>query len=57
MFFLDRTVVVYEDECFLILGVSIALRALVSGAEIASGVVGWQGSFRGALLLSSGRSI
>lgn len=41
MFFLDRTVVVYEDEGFLILRVSIALRALVSGAKIASGVVGW----------------
>lgn len=50
---LDRTVVVHEHECAFIFRVRISLRALVPRAEVTRGVVAGEGSFGGALLLSS----
>lgn len=50
---LDGAVIVDKDKCLLILGVRVSLRALVTWAEVASGVISGQGGLGWALLLSS----
>jgi len=50
---LDSAVVIHEDEGTLVLGVGIALGALVAGTQVAAGIVVGQCVLGGALLLSS----
>ena len=54
MFFLHCAVVVHKYKSALIIGVGIALGALIPGTEVAFGVVARQGSLGGALLGSPG---
>lgn len=53
LFFLHGTVVVHKHECAFIIGIGIALRALVPGAKVALWIVVRQGGLGGALLRSS----
>jgi len=50
---LDSAVVVHKHKGAVILGVGVALGALVSGAEVAFGVVIRQSSLGGTLLCTS----
>lgn len=49
----NGAVVIDENEGALVVGVGVALRALVARAEVAFWVVGWKGGFGGGFLLAS----
>lgn len=53
LFFLHGAVVVHKYKGAVIVGVGVALRALVSGAQVTFRIVGWQGGLGGTLLRSS----
>jgi hypothetical protein len=53
LFFLHGAVVIHKYEGAFIIGVGIALGALVPGTQVAFGVVVGQGCLGGALLCSS----
>lgn len=53
LFLLDSAVVVHKHESAVVLGVDVTLRALVSRAQVAFGVIGRQSSLGSTLLRSS----
>ena len=50
---LHGAVVVHKHKGAVIVGVGVALRALVSGTQVTFGIVGWESGLGGTFLRSS----
>lgn len=57
LFFLDGAIIIDEDKGAVVLGIGVALGTLVSGTQVAAGIILGESGLGGALLLSSAIAI